>query len=270
MRIRSLVILFIYIFLSAAGSACAAFSPEERQSLFAQGNEAFKKANVEADNGQSRRLYEKAILNYERLINEGGIRNAKLYYNLANAYLLTDDVGRAILNYRRAEKLDEGDYNIQKNLEFARSRRIDKIDVQAQEKVMQTLFFWHYDLSMKTRFLLACVFFGSVCAALTMTIWRGARAWTSVLIVVGGILLISVVASVIAESNYERNRVCGVITAAEAVARQGDGPNYPESFKEALHAGTEFELAEQRPGWLHIMLSDGSEGWIAEDTAEVI
>ena len=66
------------------------------------------------------------------------------------------------------------------------------------------------------------------------------------------------------------NKVSGVITTNEVVARQGDGVNYTSSFKEPLHEGTEFDLLEQRPGWLHIRLSDGSKGWITEGSAELI
>jgi len=54
------------------------------------------------------------------------------------------------------------------------------------------------------------------------------------------------------------------------VAYQGDGQNYPPSFKAPLHAGTEFELVEHRPGWFHIKLADGSDGWIPQSAAEII
>ena len=45
---------------------------------------------------------------------------------------------------------------------------------------------------------------------------------------------------------------------------------YPASFKDPLHAGTEFDLLEQRPGWFHITLSDDNEGWIPDNSAEII
>jgi SH3-like domain-containing protein len=56
----------------------------------------------------------------------------------------------------------------------------------------------------------------------------------------------------------------------EVIAYQGDGQNYPPSFKAPLNAGTEFELIERRPGWFHIKLADGSEGWISQTSAELI
>jgi len=71
-------------------------------------------------------------------------------------------------------------------------------------------------------------------------------------------------------AQIQANRICGVITARQIVARQGDGQNYPASFKEPLHAGTEFDLLERRVGWLHIKLSDDSDTWIPDNSAELI
>ena len=72
------------------------------------------------------------------------------------------------------------------------------------------------------------------------------------------------------ETRREAATRTGVITAAEVVARQGDGPNYPPSFKDPLHAGMEFDLLEHRPGWLHIELSDGTDAWVPDDTAGLV
>jgi tetratricopeptide (TPR) repeat protein len=256
---------------SIAAPAGAALSKQDAYSLLSQANQLFREANAASDEpNQARRLYERAILNYEKIISEGPIRNSKLFYNLANAYFLKEDLGRAILNYRRAEKLDKADTNIQKNLAFARSRRIDKVDVAAEKRVLETLFFWHYDFSSNTRFLIACICFGLVSVSLTIMIWRGKSAPGIVMAVIGGLLTVCFLASVILDARSQSQTACGVVTADEVVARQGDGPNYPESFKEPLHAGTEFDLMERRPGWFQIRLSDGSTGWIPDDSAEMI
>ena len=62
----------------------------------------------------------------------------------------------------------------------------------------------------------------------------------------------------------------GVITLDSVVARQGDGENYPASFTEHLHSGTEFDLLEERRDWLRIELSSGDEAWIPIDSAGII
>lgn len=271
MNFRSFVILFVCVVLMALASATKAELPKEQlYILFNQANEAFRQANSIENSARADELYEKAILSYEKIINEGQIENARLYYNLGNAYLLKENIGRAILNYRRAKKLDSSDANIQKNLEFARSQRIDKITPKARERIMETLFFWHYDFSLRTKFILACLFFAAFCITLTVIVWLGRTAPTSVTVVITGILMLCFLASVLTETRERARLVCGVITVRDVVARQGDGQNYPESFKDPLHVGTEFDVLEHRLGWLHIRLSDNNDGWIPSNTAELI
>lgn len=260
-----------FVTLAFASSANAETADVQLYSLFSQANEAFRQANAASnDPQQADKLYETAILNYEAILQQGPIENAKLYYNLANAYFLKGDVGRAILNYRRAQRLDSSDVDIQKNLSFARSRRIDQVSVQAGRKVLETFFFWHYDFSLPTKFLLCCIFFGLFCIIAAVMVWRGKTAGFKAIAVLNAILMICMLASVLAETQYLAKKAHGVITAEQVTARQGDGLNYQESFKEPLHAGTEFELADRRSGWLHIKLADGSDAWIPENSAEII
>jgi len=264
-------IFIVCLFLLTAAEPVEAKLPKEQvYALYNQANNTFRQANSTKDPDQAERLYEKAILNFEKIIDQGQIENAGLYYNLANAYFLTGRLGKAILNYRRAAKIDDSDENIRKNLAFARSKRIDKIAVKTEKRVLQTLFFWHYDFPLKTKFLLTCIFFGIVCICITAAIWFGRSATWTISTIICGILMLCFLISVTLEYKTQAGKVCGVITAKEVVARQGDGVNYPSSFKEPLHEGTEFDLLEGRPGWFHIKLSDNSDGWIPDSSAELI
>jgi hypothetical protein len=248
--------------------------------LLQEATTAFQQANAAADRDAAHQSYNRAILLYEKIIDLGGIRNAGLYYNLANAYFLKEDLGRAILNYRRAQRLDSSDLNIKKNLAFARSRRIDRIEVAAPRRMLETLFFWHYDLLPRTKFLLASLSFAALCLSGTAMIWLGTSGGRRIrgsafspsafflCSLLSGVLVFSLLTSLVLETRRESRTHYGVITAAEIVARQGDGPNYPPSFTAPLHAGTEFELLEQRPGWFHIRLSDGTGAWVPDTAAE--
>jgi len=268
---KKLTIRLIVLFLiSLITSANAQMSKDQAYSLFNQANESFRQANSTKDSEQAERLYDKAILTFEKIIDEGQIKNAMLHYNLGNAYFLKGDIGNAILNYRRAEKLDRSDTNIQKNLTFARSKRIDKVGVKTEKRVLQTLFFWHYDFAIKTKFLLTCIFFGIVCICVAGIIWFGRSASLVTPAVICAVLTVCILSSLILESRTKDSRICGVITAKEVIARQGDGQNYSPSFKDPLHAGTEFDVLESRPGWLHIKLFDDSNAWIPDDSAEFI
>jgi len=266
-----LIFAFCTLIFAFPSTVRSALPKEQVYSLFNQANQFFREANTTTnDPDRAQKLYEKAILNYEKIISDGRIKNSKLYYNLGNAYILKDDLGRAILNYRRAERLDKADTNIQKNLAFARSRRIDKVEVKTEERILETLFFWHYDYSIKTKFLATCICFAIICISATVMLWRGKSAPLVATAAICGLLTVSFLASVILETRSRANTICGVITDQQVVARQGDGPNYPESFKDPLHAGTEFDLLERRSGWFHIMLSNDSDGWIPDNSADLI
>ena len=266
--IATVLILRILVVPTAQTNAGIPLPPS--YSEFAAAGDAFRAANTAENHEEAQKLYTNAILHYEKIINAGKIKNAKLYYNLANAYLLKENVGKAILNYRRAQKLDPADADINKNLNFARQQRIDQVAIKARKKILQTLFFWHYDFSLRTKLFTACLFFGLSCLVLTAILWLGKRTAFAAVFIISLVLAIALAASVAVGIHYEQNQLCGVVTAEFVTARQGDGPNYPASFKEPLHAGTEFDVLQRRPDWLHIQLADDSSGWIPDNTAELI
>jgi hypothetical protein len=252
------------------GVSRGALSRDDLFLAYTRANQNFSQANAQLDAAQARRLYGQAILDYENIIAEGDIRNAKLYYNLANAYLLTDDLGRAVLNYRKALELDGSNPDILKNLSYARARQVDRIPANAQKKVMERLFFWHYDFSMRTRFIIGGTCFAVLCLYLTMRVWFVRLPRLMPLCVVLTVIAAVTAASVSLETVHRARYRSGVVVVPEVVARQGDGANYPPSFSQPLHAGLEFELIEQRPDWLQIELSNGQRAWIPANAAALI
>ncbi|MDE7153821.1 MAG: tetratricopeptide repeat protein [Muribaculaceae bacterium] len=69
--------------------------------------------------------YATAIELYNRAAAEDGTSSV-LFYNLGNAYYRNGELGKAILNYRRALRLDPGNADALANLEFVNSKIIDK------------------------------------------------------------------------------------------------------------------------------------------------
>ena len=266
-----LTMLLIGLALLSVPRLAHGLSPDELHSLANDAHLSFRQANelIQSDPGQARRLYDQAILRYQSLV-ENGIENTHLYYNIANAYLLKGDLGRAILNYRRAQRLNGNDDNLVKNLAFARGKRLDQIPVKAQKRVLQTLFFWHYDFNMHTRLWLAAIFWIFASAVGALAFWRRKKVplfWVSL----ACLLVAACFAGSIAYDEYQsQHNQQGVIVATEVVARQGDGENYPQSFKDPLHSGAEFSVLEDRANWLHIELDNGTQAWIPRQAAEII
>ena len=249
----------------------AAMSDSELRSVFVEGNQLFREANELSPQNSvaAEDLYRRAALRFERLVNAGGIQNGKLFYNIGNAYFRTNDIGRAILNYRMAEQYIPNDLNLQQNLNHARRTRLDSFEETQEAKVLRTLLFWHYDFSTRLRSILfavfSLVFWSAVSAGLFRSDW--APRWLPAASGVVGALFLG---SLLVETYEKAGEVTGVVVSRQVTARKGDGESYEPSFKDPLHAGTEFRVMENRADWHQIELPDGRQCWIPSRNVELV
>jgi len=239
--------------------------------LYSQAKDLFRQANELAATspGQAKDLYRKSAMRFERIIREGGIQNGKLYYNLGNVYFRIKDIGRAMANYRRAEQYMPNDPNLKQNLEYARERRLDEIEEKQETKVLKTLFFWHYDLPTKARVFAftVCFMFLWIFAGIQIFTDKTFVGWCITLAVILSLLLAG---SLMTEEVSLRKSRPGVIISPEVVARKGNSDTYEPSFKEPLHAGTEFTLMEDRENWYHVELADSRTCWVTSKDVELV
>lgn len=241
----------------------SALDRSEMETLAAEATEAFQQGNrlVKSDPAAAQAEYEKATLRLEHIIRDGGIENGKLYYNLGNVWYQRGDIGRSILNYLRAEQYIPNNVNLQQNLAFVRQQRKDVFEQTERRKILNTLFFWHYDLSSGFRlrlFAIAFILFWGLAAARLR--WKHGAIATP--LAVTGALAFALFVSLTLEAHHHRSHPAGVVLAEEAVARKGDGETYQPSFAEPLHAGTEFTVLEDRGAWLHVALPDERTCWL--------
>lgn len=96
--------------LSLVLFCASAVSAQERAA------DLFTQANIAYDSAQ----YIESIRLYNQII-QSGQESAALYYNLGNAYFEAGDLGHAMLNYLRAQRLDPTDPDIADNLTFAKN-----------------------------------------------------------------------------------------------------------------------------------------------------
>jgi len=257
---------------------CAVVSPAEARlggqeiaTHLSQGEQQFRRAMEldRTDPDAAKAYYQEAILHYEAIVKDGGVRNGKLYYDIGNAYFRLGDVGRAILNYKRAERFMQNDVNLEQNLDYARNRRADRIEVQQREKVLKTLFFIHYDIPSRAKLVIFAISFGALWVSAAARIFMR-TGWLKLVVIVAAAVSGIFLASLVVDSvSYARSPE-GVVTAQETVGRMGDADTYQQSFKDPLHAGAEFMLLEKRPGWWHVELESGDRTWISEGSAELV
>ena len=236
----------------------------EAASHFRMGNDLLK-----SDPGAADEQYDMALRRYERMIDEGDVANQYVYYNIGNIYLMKKELGGAIINFRRAEKFDTHFPDLQKNLNYARSQRIDQISAQADKRILETLFFWHYDLKSQTKLLIATVAWFTLWVLGIIMLLRGKKPWLTGGLCLSLILLIGFSTSLFL-THLDTKIQEGVILADQVISRQGDGMNYAESFEQPLHAGTEFVLLEERSDWYHIQLLNGDQSWITANGAGLL
>ncbi len=214
--------------------------------------------------------YEEAARSYEYLVGLG-YEDATLYYNLANSYYRTEDVGRAIVNYLRAKRLAPFDEDIETNLNFVRQQGDGPNSRQATTPVLvQTagLVPW---VSFSQAALVALVSWLVVGLLAVMSLWSerfrrsmGIRRVAAVAIIV--ILIFGAVAIGKHMDRLHWEQVA-VITA-ESTGVFG-GPNTSREARFNLEAGSEIRLVETQGAWLKIGIFDSEvEGWIASSAVE--
>jgi len=270
-RRHDLCIVGIALILSSGACFGATLSREEIVDLYSEGKSLFRQAAdmARADPKSAKELYVRAARRWERIARKGGIHNGRLYYNIGNTWFRIGDLGRAILNYRRAERYMPNDPNLIQNLQYARSRRRDPFEEPERRRVLKTVLFWHYDLSMpqRSRVFAVCYVLFWVGASTRLFARKAFPKWALVCV---GLVAALFLGSVAAETAMVASEPAGVILADEVVARKGDGETYQPSFKEPLHAGTEFRLIEERRDWRHIELPDGRRCWIPAKSSELV
>jgi tetratricopeptide (TPR) repeat protein len=243
----------------------------EISDLFSQAKRLFNEATgiLATDPVRANALFEQSALYFERMVNEGGVRNGKLYYDIGNVYFRTGDIGRAILNYRRAERLIPNDPNLHQNLTYARTRRVDAIDRAERALVSRVLFFWYYDLSSQTRLLVFGISFSLVWifASLKLLLGRRGFVWAAA---AAALVAVVFLGSLAYESVDARRNPPAVVLAEEIVGRKGNSETYQPSFQAPLHAGTEVILREKRGSWLLVELQDGRRTWLPASTVEPV
>jgi len=263
----------VCLLLSVVGVALAGepLAENEKTELYSQGKDIFHQATeISASNpGAAKDLYTKVLLRFNRLVDEGGVRNGKLFYNIGNINFLLGDTGRAILNYRRAEQYIPNDPNLAKNLAYARNMRQDKLEIKDQKRIQQTLLFFHYDFGTRTRLILFGISYVLFWIFAGMKIFSQ-RPYTNWVLTISLLFTLLFGTSLYVEHSQSATSLEGVILDPEVIARQGDAESYQPSFEDPLHAGVEFILLEDRGAWWQIELPDGRNCWIPEKSGELV
>ena len=239
--------------------------------LVARGAETSSAEHWEAGNrAYSSREYATAIAEYNAIL-EGGEYSLELYYNLGNAYFKADSLGKAILYYNKALRIDPSQEDVIHNLAFAELRTTDKV-AETPEFILSR---WVRGV----RDMLSC------------------NVWSILSLVALALLLIFALIFLLASAIGVRKAsffgalcalIFGIATTAFAISSRNNMLEHNEAIVMAsavsiksspdlsatdlfvLHEGTKVRIVETVDEWCEVVLADGKKGWIEDKNIEEI
>jgi tetratricopeptide (TPR) repeat protein len=269
----------LLIVLAGDPTPSPAAEADSPAAMFAAGNAAYEAG-----------AYMDAIDRYQQVV-AAGIVNADLDYNLANAYFKTGDLGRSVLWYERALRLEPRSDDARANLAVVRSLLRDQQLIPAHGGVRNAALGWHRRLSATESAAVACGFYALfVIAALclvfrrtdAMTRFYRRASWVSPARLFGlsmtqdlvvAMALCAALAVVFGGSSYAkvqdaREARRGVVVTEEVAVFSGPSEDATIQFK--IHEGTIVSVRDGRSGWVRVDLPGDLSGWVEEATVERI
>ena len=229
-------------------------------------DEVFKKALNEYET----KNYENALRDFLSIENEGLI-NADLFYNIGNCYFRLHQIGRSILYYKKALKIESDHASARKNLEFALTLTKDKQEIGSEDVIRS---FWEklFDsISINLLAVIALIIFGLIILLTCFMIvyYRNRERtvpifMTTVLIF---FLLIFLLLGFLKWRAYHF-QIEGVILTTSAIGYSGPSEDFTRVF--TIHEGMIFEIEREEGNWSLIKLPNGLGGWVNKETFELI
>ena len=214
--------------------------------------------------------YQQAIKDYQEILKTGV--SSEIYYNLGNAYYRTDNITQALLAYERALQLSPGDNDIRFNLQYARSKTIDKITPETE------MFFvtWYNSLVNFTsvdRWANTAIVSIVMALLLILVFLFAPQMWARKSGFYGSavFLLLFAFANLFAfQQKHELETKQGAIVIAPTVnVKKTPAASGTDIF--VIHEGTRVDITDRgMKQWRGIKLADGREGWLKTSQIEEI
>ncbi len=234
-------------------------------SHYNRGNQAYREGE-----------YRSAIESYRAAIDAGAV-DWRVYYNLGNAYFRVDEIGEAILNWERAKHLQPRNEDINENLDFARSTRVDVVregegGPRVSDIYENTFLGFFYDFLGKFsphEFKIALIVL-SLLATIFLALWllvrggfRGFSFWASAIF--WALFIITGVLFLLKQDNiWETDKAIVIRPGAEIRSASYSNSQLLYTFQE----GMEIAELEVRNGYSLIKLRNGEEGWVPGEYIE--
>jgi hypothetical protein len=228
--------------------------------------DAYQSAMGASNRAERMQRFRQAELLFEQLVRKAsqsdggklGRMSPDLLVDWGNAALGGEQVGTAILAYRRALRIDPDHVRALQNLRHARGLLPEWVPRPEERGFLASFWSWTTRLSHdECRTWSGGMFL--VFALLVAASIRWRRPFLRVVAIVPAIAWISLVAMLLI--HFEKSEE-GVITSPEVVGRAADSLNAPARFAQPLPAGTEVTTVARQDDWRRVQLADGRDAWI--------
>ncbi len=218
--------------------------------LVAEGNRAYTDGDIEA-----------ALRKYQHALAQG-VNDAVLHYNLGNAYARTGRLGKAIVCYLRAERLDPRNQDIKTNLAWVRAHIRDlELSSGQLPPVVAQLYGLGRSLSLDQWSVVLLLVLWPTAVLIAWTWYRGhvdyrLRRW---LITCAALLTVAI--AIVGWRWYdERVRNLAVVVVNGVAVRSGPAESFPVVFE--IHDGLTLTWRGERDGWSQVGLGGDWVGWV--------
>jgi tetratricopeptide (TPR) repeat protein len=213
--------------------------------------------------------YAEAVQLYEEQVARG-VQDSTLFYNLGNAYFQQGDLGRAVLNLKRAAQLNPRDADIENNLALVREQTTELFTEEAEVfgtmpvgplAVLAEITGWMTE--NETAVLVLGFWFLLGFLILVRRQVKSGKAQKA--LQVGAVLALAVLvisgASLASRAYLQQTQPAGVVVSPTVAVSDGPGAEFNSDFN--LSGGTTVKIAETQGAWVRLALPEGAgERWL--------
>lgn len=232
---------------------------------FATTNEMLENARNAYGNGD----YIQAISIYETINKEGESDN--LYYNLGNAYYKNNQIGKAILNYERALRINPSFDDAIFNLQLANAKIQDKID--PIEKFFLTEWVKSLRLLLSSNtwawisiIMFSLALFSALGYAFSPYKWLRKTSFFMILF----FFIFSSTTFIFAKQQKKHMELRSEAIVMEGSVTVKSSPDESGTELFIIHEGTKVSIKSSLNQWVEISLLDGNVGWVKKSQIEQI
>ncbi len=218
----------------------------------------FAKANLAYRDGQ----YTQAIADYEKII-AAGTESGAVFYNLGNSYFKNKQLGKALVNYARAQRLIPRDSDLAANVKFATAAVVARVEptLSFTDRILSGYIRFYTVNEMVLILSILLGLLGLVHLSGLYWNWPARRMVMVVLVIFLGIFAIALGAKMNLEESAS-------IVIAPTSARFE--PSEKATLYFELPEGQAVRIQASEGDWLKIQRPDRQMGWVSAAAVERI